>query len=301
MRFDPGYFIGRDRVVPVESTSSRPSLSLIVESDAKVASSRTKMGAPQRLIAGASTSLCIAALGALRAAVDFPSTPPPAPDGISIVGSGIETGPDPSYANMTALITAAAAANASITSSKDASLPVSSPVTLAGNFTTGNSTINGGGKIKIDITCLPQVEGYTYPADLRDCWHVLKTVTETPGWPLTEYIKFTTSQKELVFLVPHRWGPDEGPKRSCKVEIVEDMELMRIVDDEFSLKLLNQYAGQMTKNCVKENPTGDGPYGGSALIGDNQVFWVNVLGGPTASTALPSATGVVVAEPGLTS
>ena len=130
---------------------------------------------------------------------------------------------------------------------------------------------------------------------------MLRALIETPGWPRADPIKFTTSQKELGFHVPHRWGPDEGPKKSCKVEIIEDMELMRLVDDEFSLQLLGQYAGQITEKCVKENPTGDGPYGGSALIGDKQVFRVNVLGVPTASTPMPLATGNVVTEPGLTS
>ena len=247
--------------------------------------------------------MCMAVRVASGAAVGLPSTPRSAPDGFSIVSSAIATPicPAPAYANVSSVIADAAAANASALLSKTASPPASLPVTLTGNLTIGNSTLVSSKNDDIDIVCLPHVECVTFPADLRDCWHVLKALTETPGWPRTEPIKFTTSQKDFGFLVPHRWGPDEGPKKSCKVEIIEDMELMRVVDDEFSLQLLGQYAGQIIKKCVKENPTGDGPYGGSALIGDKQVFRVNVLGVPAPSTPLPSATGIIVTEPGLTS
>ena len=260
------------------------------------------MGALQRLIAGGSALLCIAVRVALGVAVGLPSTPRSAPDEFSIVSSGFAMPIclAPAYVNVSSLIADVAAANASTTSTT-ASPPFSLPVTLTGNSTMGNSTIVSRENVDIDIICLPPVECVTFPADLRDCWHVLKALTETPGWPRTDPIKFTTSQKDVGFLVPHRWGPDEGQKKSCKVEIIEDMELMRLVDDEFSLQLLGQYAGQIIKKCVKENPTGDGPYGGSALIGDKQVFRVNVLGVPTASTPLPTATGNLVTEPGLTS
>ncbi|MDI1486812.1 MAG: hypothetical protein OHK93_006074 [Ramalina farinacea] len=261
------------------------------------------MGAPQRLVAGGSALLCIAVRVASGGAIGLPLTPRSVPDGFAIVSSGIATPIclAPAYANVSSLVADAAAANASATSSTTASLPVSLPVTLTGNSTMENSTIVSLENVDIDIICLPHAQCVTFPADLRDCWHVLKALTETPGWPRTDPIKFTTSQKDVGFLVPHRWGPDEGPKKSCKVELIEDMELMRLVDDEFSLQLLSQYAGQIIKKCVKENPTGDGPYGGSALIGDKQVFRVNVLGVPTASTPLPTAAGNVVTGPGATS